>query len=50
MPNDFVVMDIDADVQVPIILGRPFFATVRARIDVKEGLLNLTIGDEDMEF
>ena len=27
VPNDFVVMDIEADVLVPIILGRPFLAT-----------------------
>ena len=48
--NDFVMMDIEVDVQVPIILGRPFLATVGARIDVKEGLLNLIIGDEEIEF
>ena len=50
VPNDFVVMDIDADVLVPIILGRPFLATASARIDVSEGLLNLTIGDVEVEF
>ena len=48
--NDFVVMDIDTDVLVPVILGRPFLVTVGARIDVKEGLLNLIIGDEEVEF
>ena len=50
MPNDFVVMDIEAKVLVPIILGRHFHAIVGARIDVREGLLNLTIGDEEVEF
>ena len=50
MPNDFVVMDIEADTLVPVILGKPFLATTGARIDVKEGLLNLTIGDEEVEF
>ena len=50
VPNNFVVMDIDADVQVPIILGRPFLATAWVRIDVKDGLLSLTIVDEEMEF
>ena len=50
VPNDLMVMDINADVQVAIILGRPFLTTAGARIDVKEGLLNLTIGDEEMEF
>ena len=28
MPNYFVVMDIDADVQVPIILGRPLMSSI----------------------
>ena len=50
VPNDFVVMDINADVQVPIILERPFLATVGAKIDVKEGFLNLNIADEEVEF
>ena len=50
MPNDFVVMDIEVYVLVPVILGRPFLATVKARIDVREGLLNLTIEDEEVEF
>ena len=50
VPNDFMVMDIEADVLVPIILGRPFLAIVGASIDVREGLLNLTIGDAEVEF
>ena len=50
VPNDFVVMDIDADVLMPIILRRSFLATAGAPIDVKEGLLNLTIGVEEVEF
>ena len=50
VPNDFVVMDIEADVLVPIILGRPFLAITGARIDVREGLLNLTIGDAEVLF
>ncbi|XP_056691761.1 uncharacterized protein [Spinacia oleracea] len=35
IPVDFVVLDIDEDVHVPIILGRPFLATAGATIDVK---------------
>ena len=50
LSNDFVVMDIDADVHAPIILGMPFLATAKARIYVREGLLNLTIGDAKVEF
>ena len=35
---------------MPIILGRPFLATAGAKIDVKKGLLNLIIGDDEVEF
>ena len=48
VPNDFVVMDIEEGVLVPIILEWPFLATVDTEINVKEGLL--TIGDEEVEF
>ena len=50
VPNDFMVMDIKADVLVPIILWLSFLATVGASIDLREGLLNLTIGDAKVEF
>ncbi|GKC64224.1 reverse transcriptase domain-containing protein, partial [Tanacetum coccineum] len=40
-PTDFVVVDFDADPQVPLILGRSFLRTVRALIDVYEGELIL---------
>ena len=47
---DFLVMPIDEDVPVSIILGRPFLATAGALIDVKEGILTFTIGDENVRF
>lgn len=50
VPVDFVVMPIDEDVPVPIILGRPFLATAGALIDVKEGTLTFTIGDDKVHF
>ena len=50
VPNDFVVMDIENDALVSIILGRPLLAMAGAVINVKEGLLTLTIGDEEVEF
>ena len=50
MPNDFVVLDIEADALVPVILGRPILVTAEAQIDVREGLLNLTIRDEEVDF
>ncbi|XP_058003699.1 uncharacterized protein LOC131180103 [Hevea brasiliensis] len=47
---DFVVLEMKEDVQIPIILGRPFLATAGAIIDVKNGLLTLKVGDEKVEF
>ncbi|KAK5846099.1 hypothetical protein PVK06_002370 [Gossypium arboreum] len=49
-PVDFVVLDIDEDVEVPLILGCPFLATVRAVIDVGDGKLVLRVGDEEIIF
>ena len=48
--NDFVVMDIEEDALVPIILGRPFLGTVGTVVDVNEGLLTFTIGEEVVEL
>ncbi|KAA3453279.1 Transposon Ty3-I Gag-Pol polyprotein [Gossypium australe] len=49
-PIDFVVLDMDEDINVPLILGRPFLATARAVIDVGDGKLALRIGDEEIIF
>lgn len=38
------------DIYVPIILGRPFLATVRANIDMNNGKLTFKIGKEKVEF
>ncbi|KAA3487295.1 Retrovirus-related Pol polyprotein from transposon opus [Gossypium australe] len=38
-PADFIVLDFEADKEVPIILGRPFLATGRTLIDVQKGEL-----------
>jgi len=43
IPADFVVMEMEEDIQVPILLGRPFLATVGAIIDVKHGKLHLIL-------
>ncbi|GJS30626.1 reverse transcriptase domain-containing protein [Tanacetum coccineum] len=45
-PTDFVVVDFEADPQVPLILGRSFLRTGRALIDVYEGELILRNEDE----
>ena len=49
-PVDFIVADIEFDEAVPIILGRPFLATVGALINVKEGFMTFDIGGELIEF
>ncbi|GJT83489.1 zinc finger, CCHC-type containing protein [Tanacetum coccineum] len=39
-PVDFIILDMPEDIKVPLILGRPFLSTARAKIDVyKERLL-----------
>ena len=50
IPDDFVIADIREDKQVPIILGRPFLATVRANINVREGRMTFNIGGEVLEY
>ncbi|KAK5792919.1 hypothetical protein PVK06_034050 [Gossypium arboreum] len=49
-PVDFVVLDMDEDVEVPLILGHPFLATARVVIDVDDGKLVLKVGDEETIF
>ncbi|XP_021664989.1 uncharacterized protein LOC110653585 [Hevea brasiliensis] len=50
IPVDFIVLEMEEDVQIPIILGRPFLVTVGAIIEVKNGLLTLKVGEEEVEF
>ncbi|XP_074378157.1 uncharacterized protein LOC141719678 [Apium graveolens] len=47
---DFVVLDMEEDSQIPIILGRPFLCTACAVIDVKNGTLTLSVGDDKSTF
>ncbi|KAG9453364.1 hypothetical protein H6P81_006268 [Aristolochia fimbriata] len=49
-PCDFVVLDIEVDKNLPIILGRPFLATVGAIIDCKQGNLTLRLNNEIICF
>ncbi|XP_048229062.1 uncharacterized protein LOC125369836 [Ricinus communis] len=49
-PVDFVIMDMDEDVDVSLILGRPFLATTRAIIVVHDGKLILRVEDEQLTF
>ena len=43
-------MDIPEDQDVPIILGRPFLATVGAIVDVKNGRIVFQVSDEMIGF
>ncbi|XP_073273304.1 uncharacterized protein [Primulina huaijiensis] len=41
---------IEDDMEMPLILGRPFLATGKALIDVQEGKLRLRMGEEEITF
>ncbi|KAG7648639.1 Retrotransposon gag domain [Arabidopsis thaliana x Arabidopsis arenosa] len=46
VPTDFVVLEMDEESKDPLILGRPFLASVGAVIDVKQGKINLNLGED----
>ncbi|XP_070018192.1 uncharacterized protein [Nicotiana sylvestris] len=47
---DFVILDCEVDYKVLIILGRPFFATGKALVDVEAWELTFRVGDEKVVF
>ncbi|XP_073138598.1 uncharacterized protein [Henckelia pumila] len=49
-PVDFVVLDMEEDLDMPLILGRPFLATEKALIEVQKGKLLLRVGEEKITF
>lgn len=49
-PVDFIVLDFEADKEVPIILGRPFLATGKTLIDVQKGELTMRVNDQQVTF
>ncbi|XP_076936757.1 uncharacterized protein LOC143604043 [Bidens hawaiensis] len=49
-PVDFVILDMEADDQVPLILGRPFLRTAKALNDVFDGKITLRVGEENSRF
>ncbi|GJS75433.1 putative reverse transcriptase domain-containing protein [Tanacetum coccineum] len=40
---DFIILDMLEDIKVPLILGRPFFSTTRAKIDVYKRKITLRL-------
>ena len=49
-PIDLIILAMEADSQVPLLLGRPFLATGAALIDMQKGVLTLRVGEEAAAF
>ncbi|XP_038885953.1 uncharacterized protein LOC120076256 [Benincasa hispida] len=49
-PADFILLDYEADREIPLILGSPFLATGRAFIDVQKGELTIRVDDQEVKF
>ncbi|KAH9723603.1 hypothetical protein KPL70_007177 [Citrus sinensis] len=49
-PVDFIVLDFEADKEIPIILGRPFLAIGKTLIDVQKGELTIRVNDQQVTF
>ncbi|PIN25940.1 hypothetical protein CDL12_01309 [Handroanthus impetiginosus] len=49
-PVDFVILDMEADSEISIILGRPFFATGRTLTNVQKGELTMGVQDQHITF
>ena len=47
---DFVILDLNDKVEVPLILGRSFLATLQALIGVKDGRMVLRVDEEKIAF
>ncbi|GKC35153.1 mitochondrial proton/calcium exchanger protein-like protein isoform X1 [Tanacetum coccineum] len=47
---DFIILDMPEDIKVPLILGRPFLSTARAKIDVYKRKVTLRVGEEKIIF
>ncbi|KAI3697807.1 hypothetical protein L6452_30904 [Arctium lappa] len=49
-PADFIILDFEADKDIPILLGRPFLATGRTLINVQKGELTMRLQDQKVTF
>ncbi|GJU98293.1 mitochondrial proton/calcium exchanger protein-like protein isoform X1 [Tanacetum coccineum] len=47
---NFIILDMPEDIKVPLILGRPFLSTARAKIDVFKRKITLRFGEEKIIF
>jgi len=49
-PDDFVVIDIEEDVDIPLILGRPFMSIASWVVDMGKKMLQMGIEDQKISF
>ncbi|GKD29077.1 hypothetical protein Tco_1239855 [Tanacetum coccineum] len=49
-PVDVIILDMPDDIKVPLILGRPFLSTARAKIDVYKRKITLRVMEERIIF
>ncbi|GKB01932.1 putative reverse transcriptase domain-containing protein [Tanacetum coccineum] len=49
-PIDFIILDMPEDIKVPLILGRPFLSTARAKIDVFKRKITSRVEEEKIIF
>ena len=49
-PADFVIMDIEEDVEIPLILGRPFMLIANCVVDMGKGNLEMSMDDQKVIF
>ena len=47
---DFVILDMEADEDVPITYGRPFLGTCDLLVEVRLGRITFILGDERVVF
>ena len=50
IPADFVVLEIEEDLEIPILFGRPFFMTAGSIIDMRKEKITLEVDNKNMEF
>ncbi|CAM8968647.1 unnamed protein product [Rhodiola kirilowii] len=50
IPADFIVLEISEDIDIPIILGRPFLYTTKVVIDMDRRSIALRVGSERVVF
>ena len=50
IPADFVVLEMEEDLEIPILFGRPFLMIAGVIIDMRRGKITLEVDNEHMEF